>query len=354
MHSYATPSSEKNIKETNLRKIETILATDKTDYEKAVEIRRIYPSSAAFKSAYFHLIKRDIYYEKKKDVINSVYKIIVSYEDQGLFAVAKEEDKFKLKQADYKDTREIIKSYIEDPESYKLNEFLDKQCITLDNFKSAKTYIEKYLPELYDQFLIKEAEDENRKILMPIVNISDIKLGIDTGYTSTGEQFDIYKFWQLNPFKVKDSDDMDAEMRKYAKLHPKFKEMSYVNKTKNDLNGGHKTLNYADHFDTFVTILGFDPDHKIKQYMDDNNIKSCTLSCKEFLINNYETRYPELDRNDVDNIIAYMDDEKIPYVIEAMDRLISDYKFMKQASLIEDCPVHELRRSKVLTYTKGE
>ena len=49
-----------------------------------------------------------------------------------------------------------------------------------------------------------------------------------------------------------------------------------------------------------------------------------------------------------------MDDEKIPYVIEAMDRLVSDYKFMKQASLVEDCPVKELRRSIVLTYTKGE
>lgn len=351
MHSYATPSSEKSIKETNLRKIETILATDKTDYEKAVEIRRIYPSSAAFKSAYFHLIKRDIYYEKKKDVINSVYKIIVSYENQGLFEVAKEEDKFKLAQADYKDTRDIINSYIEDPESYKLNDFLDKQNITLDNFKSAKTYIKKFSPELYEKFLVKEAENEDRKIIMPIVKISDIKLGIETGYTSTGEQFDIYKFWELNPFKVK---DIDREMRNMGKLHPKFREMSYVNKSKNDLNGGHKTLNYADHFDTFVTILGFDPDHIIKQYMDDNNIKSCTLSCKEFLINNYETRYPEIDRNDVDNIIAYMDDEKIPYVIEVMDRLVSDYKFMKQASLVEDCPVKELRRSKVLTYTKGE
>lgn len=338
MHSYATPSSEKGIKETNLRKIETILATDKNDYEKAVEIRRIYPSSAAFKSAYFHLIKRDIYYEKKKDVIHSVYNTIVTYEKTGLYEAAKSEDRFKIPTAGYKDSRDIINSYIEDPESYRLSDFLDRQSITLDNFKSAKTYIKKYSPELYEKFLVKEAENEDRKIIMPIVKISDIKLGIETGYTSTGEQFDIYKFWQLNPFKVKDID----------------REMSYINKTKNDLNGGHKTLNYADHFDTFVTILGFDPDHKIKQYMDDNNIKSCTLSCKEFLINNYETRYPELDRNDVDNIIAYMDDEKIPYVIEAMDRLVSDYKFMKQASLVEDCPVKELRRSKVLTYTKGE
>ena len=352
MHSYATPSSEKFKRESDLRKIETILSTNKSDYDKAVEIRRIYPSSASFKSAYFHLMSRDRYYENKKDSINNIYSIIRSFEENGLFEKAKEEDKFKLKQADYKDTREIIKSYIEDPESYKLNEFLDKQRITLDNFKSSKTYIKKYLPELYDQFLIKEAEDENRKILMPIVNISDIKLGIDTGYTSKGEKFDIYKFWQLNPFKVR---DMDAEMRKYAKLHPKFKDMSYVNKAKNDANDGFRTLTYADHFDTFVTILGFDPDHSIKKYMDDNNIRTCTLTNKDYLINNYQTCYPELNQTDLNNIIAYMDDEKIPYVKEAVDSLTKEYIFMKEASLVEDSHVNELRRSKVLTYTiKGE
>lgn len=349
MRSRLTDSFSNGFKrETELRKLETILSSDKSDYEKAVEMRRIFQSANAFKTAYFYLIEQDNYYRTKKESIYNIYTTINRYEEAGLYDKAKEEEKFKLRQADYKDTRDIIKAYIADSESYRLNDFLDRQCITLDNFKSAKTYIKKYMPELYDEFLKVSELNKTKEILMPIFYLSEIKQGIETGTTSNGESFDIYEFWKLNPFKV---DDMDREMRNFFKKHEKFREMSYINRDKN--NGKHISLNYADYFDAFVTVIGIDKEHVIRDYMADNKIKSCTLTNKDRIRNNYQTSYPELNDEDIESIINYMEVEKIPFVHEAFTKLVEDYEYMKEVKTVNKKLVKELKRSSILDY-KGE
>lgn len=311
-------------KEKDLRKAEAILKEELTDDEKAFRLYKIFHSSEDFKSSYFYLAdEKDSYYFSKNDIIQNIYMKIVDFEKNGLYAKAKVDSKYRLISNPNIDSRVIINNYINDADSYKFNEFLDKNNITRENFKSCVGYIKRQQPDTYAKFLEIQALNKNKELFMPIYYLSEIKEGIKSGTTKRGDSFDIYEFWRLNPFKT---ESIDVTIKNFKKIHPSFERVGKLNSDLYKI--GKKPLGYKDMFCNIIEVLGFDKEHDIKNFMEENNIKTCALLNRNRIINNLSLyNYNNLPIEDINNILDFIDSENIPYVKDCYDKAYKDYCF---------------------------
>ena len=316
-------------REQELRLAEKIVNSDISDLEKATELSRLFKDSKYFKSRYFFLLKENNkYFTGKIDIIMQIYELILKYEKEGLYEKVKYDDKFKID--NYKiDSRVIIKDYIEDFNSYNIRKFYEKHGIRYDTFKTCESNIRCNDKKLYDKYLEIKRLNDTKEILIPIMRLSEIRESIKCGTTSEGKPFDAFEFWKLNPFVV---ENLDFEINYLKRKHPEIRKISQINRESNK-QVGQKKLYYKDLFCNFVEMCGFDPDETIKNYMEENGIKSCTLFSRDKVNNNFGLyKQDNITPEDLNNIMDYMEMEGIPFVEDALLRLEKEYAFQKSCS----------------------
>lgn len=315
----------------NISDARDIMSKNISDYEKVILLSRICPSPKKFKSNFHYFTVMDKKYaEENKDLVMDVYNLLMDYKNNGKLDKILFDKKFLFGSQVVKDAREVIIDYITDFESYKTKEFYEKHSISgRDEFESCKKKIEKYAPNLWAKFIEAEKINNNKKLIMPIYYLSEIKQGIECGTTSKGDSFDIYEFWRLNPFKTK---SIENEIKKLKKIHPGFEKISILNsELYKELNKEKDekekiSLGYKDFLCNFVEVLGFDKEHSIKNYMEENNIKSCKLLNRDDIIKELNSyNYYNLSIDDINNILDFMDSENIPYVKDCFDKASKDY-----------------------------
>lgn len=295
--------------------------------QKATLAYRLFPTPDSFKSKFYHLIeeKNKFACDNKADIVR-MYRRLCIYEKSGLLEEVKKDEKFRVRTANYIDSRVVIRDYINDFDSYKTDEFLNKYRITKDNFNSCVTLIKKHYPELYEKYLIAARTNDDKKIVMPAYQISRILEGIKTGRTDDGEKFDAIEFWKLNPFKT---NRIDFEIKQLYKYNENLKNISKLNQRTHQ--EGVKNIGYFEFFTNFIELLGIDPNKEVKKFMLDNNIKYCTMTNKNEILTKYRTYEDDLiNESDIKKIVDIMEKDNIPFVMDAFNRLLTEYRYKKE------------------------
>ena len=316
------------------------------DSQKAIEMRRIYPSYEKFIQSYYETKRTGkstvtsvgSAYSNYADAILSIGKVYLEFENNGLLEFAKNEEVFFLKHVNYLDSRFVIQAYIYDGISYDLNEFLAKYKIQYTVFKSCEEKVKKYDSELYSKYLKVVEDNKTKRLVMPIYNINKIIEGITTGKTTDGNKFDVFEFYRIAPFQNK---DIDIEIRDIGKDFPKllkFKnfKQTYVNEKRekvreeNNKKGlGEKLLElpsgctYSENLYLFTKCFNESQAEILFTWMKDNGIRNLTPISKTSTVNFYEgTNEPaKFNKNDAIEIFDTMDEEGLPYYLEIYNRL---------------------------------
>ena len=323
-----------------LKKMIQIVELCDNDFERALELRRIYSNYHNFAISYYKKCKKkdqvekvlvlNSEFEKYSEELTVLSSLFKRYEEEGFFELAKKEDVFLIRQAGNLDSRYIINAYIEDGISYDQNAFFLRYRIDLSIFLACVTRIKTHDKELYAKYLEAVNNNKTRRLVMPIYSINQIIEGITTGKTIDGNKFDIYEFYRLVPFKGKDIDD---EVRFISKDFPKlliFKNLKQelVNKKREEaIKQGKETpklgCTYAENLYLFTRCFSKRQADILKDYMEKNNVKNLTPIHRASTVNFYFNTPDdaEFNMNDAINIFDTMDEMNLPYYREVYNLL---------------------------------
>lgn len=216
---------------------------------------------------------------------------------------------------------DLIMLYINDPNSFDLDNFCLRYRIPKNMFTAKTSSAKIYHKELYESFI--KAREENklkyRKMLEDLVE--QILTGIKTGLTVDQREFNVYEFYKLLPFIGK---DFSSEMRCLSK---DFDDLDFQTSRQIYCLSQHRCstspCTYADNFMIFVMTICKDPTDVeiIKQYMIDNGINKINPIHRVSIINACNEYNTEITREECEEIFAYMDQMGYPCILEVYYRL---------------------------------
>ena len=312
-----------------LRELTEIVNSDNTDYKKAILMRRIFPSFVAFRGAYFKGVKYnkdrvykyelDKTFDQYNEMIHKIGSTYMYLEDEGYIQIAKDNEKFLIKQSNNIDARKVILDFIDDDNSYDLEEFFKKHKITSDVFESCVNRIKTNCPIIYKDYLNTLEINKKKRLIIPIHNINQIIEGIKTGRTIDDKKFDIFEFYKLCPFKGK---NIDNEIRKLSKDFPKILVYKKIKQQYVYRDNERKVCTYADNLYMFAKCFSKDADI-LKTWMDENNIRNITpinkTSTTSFYANgSTDEDFDFLDSKDMFDI---MEENNYPIIYEVYNIL---------------------------------
>lgn len=342
-----THTEQQRRKLEKLKQLFAILEKCDNDFQRAIELRRIYPNLKSFMQAYY--IKRrfneakteriveliDDYsaYEEKLQILRDYYE---KYTENGFFEVAKNEDIFLIKNAGNLDSRFVINEYINDEHSYDLEQFFSRIGICRTVFEASVKRVEGHDPELYSKYLKKVNQNRYSRVTYPMYNINQILMGIKEGTTIDGKPFDIFEFYKLAPFKGK---DIDAEIRGISNSFKDDNSEDSVLKTmlanlkdnfskkKRDYvynDGAHRFCAYNDNLYLFLSCFNEEQAEVLREYMnrEENNVKNLTPIYKESKVSCYPVdEEAEFTRDDALEVFDIMDENEYPRISEVFELL---------------------------------
>lgn len=318
-----------------LKKLIEIVKNYDNDFQRAIELRRVYPTYKAFRQSYYKktkwnedktekiimLINDYASYEEELKVLDSLFR---RYEEEGFFELAMKEDKFLLRQANDLDSRYIINAYINDSESYDQDIFFKRYKIDYPTYIACINRVKTNDPLLYTKYMEAVKNNKTKRLVMPIYNINQIIEGIQTGKTTEGKKFDVYEFYRLAPFKGKSIED---EVRAISKDFPKlliFKKLQQDFYKKSRSEGSeHRFFTYSENLYLFTCCFNKTQAETLKKYMDENNIKNLTPIYRESTVNFYNenTETEDFTKDDAIEIFDTMATKELPFVKEVYNRL---------------------------------
>lgn len=314
---------------TNLKKLISILDNSDNDFQRAIEFRRVYPTYDKFMQAYYlrnrfnadktaRIIEPQTVYADYQDKIDTLRDLYKQYEENGLFELAKQEDAFLISDEGNYDSRFAVKAYIYDPESYDMELFCKKHGINKNLFSRCVTKVKNNSPELYNKYVEKFECNKTTRIAVPVNRIYSIVEGIKTGKTSTGEEFDIYEFYKLVPFKFK---NFDLEIRQMSENEPKLLQIKSY-KQMNHIEG--RTNSFADNIYFFAKCtLNEEKADLLRDWMKENNVRNLTPIHRASTVNCYANGSKEsyFSMDDADELFDIMKDRDYPEIYEIYNLL---------------------------------
>lgn len=330
----------------NLNNLSIIIKSKADDYEKAVLIRRIYPSLKSFKESFYRssnssndkeltYILDDIF-SKQEETIKEIENVYFEYESSGLLKKAKTNDKYLLRLAGNRDAREVILSYINDENSYDKDAFLNKHKLRAIDFETSVDIVKKYSKDLYKEYLRISDINKYKKIVVPIYNVFQIIEGIKTGKTLEGKKFDKYEFYKLAPFKEK---NFDAEIKYLSKDYPN---LSIFEKYKQDLKAKKENdsiqITYADNLYIFTCCFANRRNAEtLRDWMSENNIKNLTPIFRFATVYCYLNGSSEefFDYKDANEIFDIIEENNYPKIYEVFN-MLKEEKIKKKKLLKEN------------------
>ena len=326
-----------------LRELLVILEKCDNDYERAIKLRRIYASYEKFLQAYYQRRKSnkektgkicevvDIFskYEEQLATLGDLYK---NYEQNGFFELAKEEEKFLLRQYGDIDSRYIIKAYVSDPCSYDFDEFSAKYKVSREIFRAALLRIKNHDEDLYAKYLEVFNNNKTKRLVMPIYSINQIIEGITTGKTIDGNKFDKLEFYKLAPFKNKSS--IDYEVKGIAEDFPKLQLFKKLKQEYVKEEGKSNSYSYADNLYLFTRCFSEEQSKILKDWMDKNNIKNLTPIHRASTVNCYYKSNNEefFKMEDANEIFDIIEENNYPKIYEVYN-ILKEEKINKKKLL---------------------
>ena len=318
----------------NLRKIMEIIKSGEydTDYKLALELRRIYPSYSEFRRAYF--IKKPnkkntgMFYKlrpefaRHKNAILEIGRLYREFDKSGALKHLQEEEKFLIKIDRNIDSREVIGKYITSNCSYDLPAFYEEAGISKKTFDCCVKRIEHHDEELYAAYLEKVEQNKVARLAMPLYQIEQIVNGIKEGKTFDGNDFNLYEFYKLVPFKGKDIDRevlaiYNSDPERFANLlkYKALKQMCSAQRS-------YRPWSYVDNIYLFTRLFNVEHANILRQYMEDNNIKGITPIYRAATVNCYiNSSDPSFTMDDANEIFDTMEEKGYPKIKEVYDLL---------------------------------
>lgn len=321
------------IKTRKIKEMIEIIESSSSDKEKAYKLREICVSYKMLLKEYFHKEKVKTNYEDYREYLFDLRDLFLKYEENGLLEEAKREKSFILEKDGNLDSRYLVNAYINDYYSYDLEEFYKRYKINRTIFKRAVLRVQNNDEELYEQYLITFNNNKTKRLVLPIYNINSIIEGIKTGKTYDGNNFDIFEFYKITPFKNK---DMDLEMRTLEKDFPKLSKLRQFKLDYCKDNSKH-SLNYADYMYLFTKCFNEKDAELLKTWMDDNNVKTITPIYRASTVNFYydTPEDSEYTMEDAEAVFDIMEENEYPKIKEIYD-ILKAKRISKKKSLVKD------------------
>ena len=226
---YKNTEEQLKVKLENLKQLIMILDSDMENYEKIMELCRIYGTPEKFRSAY-QLIYNNGYDDPMfKDYIGrfiDIYNFYLACQGNELLDNAKYILSIEGYIEDYEKAEAIIIDYIKSEDSYKFSEFLINHGINDKIFERYTKIISTINVNLYDKFL--ERFEENKKLRF-ISNRETIK---ELAKEIQEQELEVLEFLRRIPFitsrtfvnKLMELSQTEAEIKS-----PDLKVFNYIN-----------------------------------------------------------------------------------------------------------------------------
>lgn len=242
---------------TDLKDVEKLMASEKSDYQKAEELLKKYKTSQRFAINYSILDKHKRNSEESKSSIPSYEDILLKFKEYEQNGIANDVLYVKsvndyLMNYDY--AKFVINRYLETPAVTNIHEVLNDLGINEDIFSFCVETIAELDFDLYNAYLKKRSENSDEINLAIIDDLAD---GILNGVLSDGTEFNFLEFVKRIPFK--EENDFFKRISQLAKNLDTFKETaikSYIYKNKLDLPKAFDEPDYKTIFDGKTYVNG--------------------------------------------------------------------------------------------------
>ena len=194
---YKNTEEQLKVKLENLKQLILILDSDKENYEKIIELCRIYSTPEKFRSSYQLIYNKRQDDPRFKDYINrfiDIYNFYLACQSNELLDNAKYILSIEGYLEDYEIAESIIIDYIMCEDSYRFSEFLINHGINDKIFERYTKIIATINARLYDEFL--ERFEENKKLRF-ISNRETIK---ELAKEIKEEEIEVLEFLRRIPF----------------------------------------------------------------------------------------------------------------------------------------------------------
>lgn len=268
----------------NLKQILTILESDMENYEKIIELSRIYSTPEKFRSTYQLIYNQGQEDPMFKDCIGrfiDIYNFYLACQQNGLLDNARYVLSIEGYLEYYEKAEPVIKKYIEDTESYKTSEFLINLSISEDLFKRYVKTVENINPILYQEYLNKLEENKKVRFYANKESINSLATAINTGILENGEEFNLLEFLKRIPF---------------------LRSKNFVEK----LIEFMKRNNTKEEFDTIMKYMS-------QNRLFDKNLPN-TLNIKRLYDEKTIVNGREITKEDNDIILEYMKKNRYPMI----------------------------------------
>lgn len=200
---YKSTEEQLKVKLENLKHIIIILESDMKNYDKILEMSRIYSTPERFRSTYqliYNHGQEDPMFKEYIGKFIDVYNFYLSCSNNGLLDNVKYIQSIEGYLSDYSQAEVVIRKYIEDIESYKTSEFILSLGINEDLLKRYVRTVENVNPVLYQEYLDKFEENKKIRFFANKKTITDLSVAIKAGILENGEEFNLLEFLKRIPF----------------------------------------------------------------------------------------------------------------------------------------------------------
>src|SRR5574344_41648 len=325
----------------NIKAIIEIIDLDAKNYEKALQICKIYDSPEKFRKA-FGLIKKfgekDPMFMEYVPRIEEIYTILLDYQNKGIIDNVNYIIKMESYLNNFKYAKSIIEYYLSS--EYKQDSVLFEELgIDQNTFDFCIETIKNLDVNLINQFNEKR---KKQKYFANIYTFKNIAFGIRTGKLFDGTPFDLLEFWKLVPFKY--SKGIKKDFDEFKALNPEIFFRS------DNFYGQIENFTKATMPDESKTILGYMKHNRIYSYryvsegqfrklysgisIIVNNIYGIPtkIDCPDEAIKKINDNQADtivgrttFTSDDANNVIEYMKLHKLPSLIEVFKLVQEKY-----------------------------
>jgi len=328
----------------NLEKLVSIYTLRANDYQKALDMCKIYKNAADYRQAYRFVFKcedTDPRFVPYLSLIEEMYAYYKKLENSGIISNINYVFSLEEYLNSYSKAASVLESFIESDHSYNLFLFLKEQHVSKDEYEFYVKTVARLNDGLYQKYLEKVEQNKLHQYDATLNALKNIAHGIRTGYLFDGTPFNKLAFWVLVPFKYSHSVKKDFEM--YRKVNPSI----------------HIASSFVSRIEAFTEATMKDDSKVIMNYIRKNKLHNYTYVSKENLRKMYygtlniKKNASNIDKmvevqftpDDVTEIIQMMEERNYPFLIEIFNILKEDLINQKANEALEKKNTDSLCRS---------
>lgn len=277
---YKNTEEQLKEKQSNLNLLIKILDSNLKQYEKIIEMARIYSTPEKFRRSYqliYNYGQNDPLFKGSINRFINIYNFYLACEENGLLANARYILSIEGYIEEYEMAEKVINEYINSDKSYKVYNFFMNMGINIDQFKRYVKTIENINPILFQECTKKFEENKKIRFYTNYQTVKDIARAIDTGVFNDGNQLTVLEFLRRIPFI--NNSDFSNKLIEFIKRNCSKEEFNIIIKYMNDNKlfdkNLSKMLNIKRLYEEKTIVNGYEitkeDNDKILEYMRKND-----------------------------------------------------------------------------------